>query len=227
MTSQDLRQAQEAMRARILAGQNSDLCGRIAAVARAKYTRRRNKRFGKAPAGAPPPPVDQPVLFTEHPVQEMVVANVMGVYILHENGQYYIGESVHVGQRFCNHQYVMNEKVGCKMENPRGCVLMELEAGASFQDSKRLRLVAERRFIRAALKIGLRLTNNLSEDRIERLLKEADELDLFEEFARLRDAAMLLAGGIKQGQQLSQNIVQTPPFSPSIPSSHPLESVTY
>ena len=91
------------------------------------------------------------------PIEECAETN--GVYMLTEDGRFYIGQAVRIHARFLNHQ--QNSET-CGFKNPRGILLAELpcHSGWTWNMNCRKRLIAEARFIAAALDLGIPLTNN-------------------------------------------------------------------
>jgi hypothetical protein len=80
--------------------------------------------------------------------------HVSGVYMLHEDGRYYIGQS---GDVFgCLLNYLSNPTV-CGLMNPRGTLLASIP-----QRSEHTRKVVKARFIAAALSLDVPLTNKLT-----------------------------------------------------------------
>jgi predicted GIY-YIG superfamily endonuclease len=86
-------------------------------------------------------------------------SEVNGVYLLAENGQFYIGQAIRIQARFVSHQ---QNPVSCGFTNPRGVLLAELpyHLGWTWNMNCRKRLIAEARFIAAALELDIPLTNN-------------------------------------------------------------------
>ena len=117
--------------------------------------------------------------------------NVGGVYLLTEAGRFYIGQSADVAARFASHRL---NPVCCGFADPR-CVLLAAvssRGGALLNESTHARLVAEARFIAAALSMEVPLTNKLSS------YKRGKLLSLFSDLAIERK---IIAGCLRHGRQ--------------------------
>jgi hypothetical protein len=94
-----------------------------------------------------------------------------GVYLLCEDGRYYIGQSVDVPARYASHRL---KPIGCGFQDPR-CVMLAVVRDRpewSWSQNNHVRLNAEARFLAAALRMGITLTNaNLTPLKRERLAK--------------------------------------------------------
>jgi hypothetical protein len=111
-----------------------------------------------------------------------------GVYLLIESGRYYIGQSVDVAGRFASHRL---NPVSCKFTNPRCVLLASIPTwSVPWNQNARRRLVAEARFISAALAMELPLTNVLTLFKREKLLGQFSDLACERE--RLSRALQLL-----------------------------------
>jgi predicted GIY-YIG superfamily endonuclease len=111
-----------------------------------------------------------------------------GVYLLTEDGHYYIGQTTDIPARFASHWRV---PLNCKMKSPRCAVLGFVRTQAlSWHQRERLRLNAEARFIAAALSMGLPLTNTLSAYKRDKLLAQFPDVPC--ECARITQALLLL-----------------------------------
>ena len=86
---------------------------------------------------------------------------VNGVYLLTEDGQFYVGQSVDVYARFSSHRL---RPISCHFHDPKGAVLaaVPLRDDWTWTENARVRLNAEARFVAAALSLNLPLTNALS-----------------------------------------------------------------
>lgn len=111
----------------------------------------------------PKPPIDYRISvgYTERAPFVSLVDKINGVYLLHERGAYYIGESRDVLVRINGHRFCVPSQNVSGMDNPRGVVLAEipLDGRRSYERGKMFRLIAERRFMAAAMAMGLHLTN--------------------------------------------------------------------
>jgi predicted GIY-YIG superfamily endonuclease len=117
-----------------------------------------------------------------------------GVYLLVEDGQYYIGQTTDVPARFASH---WRNPVSCKFKAPRCARLAVIRTKALSWDRRaRLRLNAEARFIAAALAMGLPLTNTLSPFKRDKLLAQFP--DISRERDRIAQALRLLEGRVKE-----------------------------
>lgn len=147
------------------------------------------------PARVPRPPRDlsEPVDCAGTPVRELLMPLIGGVYMLYEDGLCYIGESVNIMARLANHMENIRLQRLTAMDNPRCCLLMETKHryGTSWNGKKAKRMTAEDRFIVAALNMGLKLTNKLSETTIARCRAQAADLEY--ETTRLQAALDLLS----------------------------------
>jgi len=100
---------------------------------------------------------------------------VSGVYLLTENGRFYIGQSVDVAGRFASHRM---KPANCKFSDPRCALLASVPYRhqprnlQSWNQNAHKRLIAEARFIAAALSMGLPLTNTLSAYKRDKLLNQ-------------------------------------------------------
>ena len=112
-----------------------------------------------------------------------------GVYLLCERGEFYIGQTVDVAGRFASHRL---NPVCCKFTDPRCVLLASVPAWrVDSNQNERRRLVAEARFMAAALGMGLPLTNtNLTPFKREKLLSQFSDVSC--ERARLSRALQLL-----------------------------------
>jgi hypothetical protein len=112
-----------------------------------------------------------------------------GVYLLHEDGEYYIGQSVDVPARYASHRL---NPLSCKFKDPRCVMLAKVtyNMALSYSENNHTRLNAEARFIAAALQMDLPITNTLSEWKRGQL--GAKFPDLREERRRLELATELL-----------------------------------
>ena len=123
---------------------------------------------------------------------------VSGVYLLGEGTRYYIGESTDVYCRVAEHRG-RNEMIKCSgLTDPRGVLLAEIPwiEKADWNTNKVYRLIAERRFISAGLRMGLVLTNKMSEPIRARVAEMFTDLDA--ETSRLRGALDLLGDGTQR-----------------------------
>jgi hypothetical protein len=86
---------------------------------------------------------------------------VSGVYMLAEAGRFYIGQSGDVFARLLSH---LSNPVCCGFTAPRGVLLASIPVrlGWTCAMNGRYRLIAEARFIAAALSLDVPLTNKLS-----------------------------------------------------------------
>lgn len=135
-------------------------------------------------------PVDysKPVQYTDGPQVLPEVPEINGVYMLTEGGQYYIGQSVDVAARYCSHRFY---PCSCHFTNPRAVLLASVpKPFNTWGQNNHVRLIAEARFIAAALQLGLDLTNTLSEYKKDQLLARFP--DLTEERARIKKAIQIL-----------------------------------
>jgi hypothetical protein len=105
---------------------------------------------------------------------------ISGVYMLSESGRFYIGQSVDVFARLLSH---MSNPVSCVFTAPRGILLVSvpIRVGWTWNQNAHVRLVAEARFIAAALRLDVPLTNRLSE------YKRGKLLSLFPDLATERE----------------------------------------
>jgi hypothetical protein len=113
---------------------------------------------------------------------------VSGVYMLAEAGRFYIGQSVDVSRRLLGH---LSNPVGCGFAEPR-CILLAPVPTWSVpcNQNARRRLVAEARFIAAALSMNLPLTNTLTDYKRRKLLS------LFPDLAAERE---IVERGVRYG----------------------------
>ena len=86
---------------------------------------------------------------------------VSGVYMLTEDGRFYIGQSGDVFARLLGH---LSNPVCCGFTAPRGVLLASIPVrfGWTCAMNSHYRLIAEARFIAAALSLDVPLTNKLS-----------------------------------------------------------------
>jgi hypothetical protein len=86
---------------------------------------------------------------------------VSGVYMLTEAGRFYIGQSGDVFARLLSH---LSHPVCCGFAAPRGVLLASIPVrfGWTCAMNSRYRMIAEARFIAAALSLDVPLTNKLS-----------------------------------------------------------------
>jgi hypothetical protein len=112
-----------------------------------------------------------------------------GVYLLFEEGEYYIGQAVDVPARYASHRL---RPCNCKFEDPRCSILATVptHSGWTWSQNHHMRLIAEARFIAAALAMGIPLTNTLSEYKRNQLLGMF--ADLSPERTRLEKALKIL-----------------------------------
>ncbi len=133
------------------------------------------------PAPMPEAPVN-PVDYAA-PVEYLVAAVVefhhwpivSGVYLLTEAGRFYIGQSADVAARFASHRL---NPACCEFTDPRCQLLAAVPSrgGALSNESTHARLVAEARFIAAALSMDMPLTNKLSNYKRGKLLSLFSDL---------------------------------------------------
>ncbi len=105
-----------------------------------------------------------------------------GVYLLTESGRYYIGQSVDIYARFYSHRL---KHIACKMSDPTLVVLAATtrRVDRTWAENARVRLRAEARFMAAAVRMGLPLTNTLGTRALDSLgaipdvVEESERLD--------------------------------------------------
>lgn len=107
-------------------------------------------------------------------------ARLSGVYMLTESGRFYIGQSGDVFARLLSH---LSNPACCGFTAPRGVLLasVQLRADWTLDKNTHARLIAEARFIAAALSLGVPLTNKLSH------YKRGKLLSLFPDLATERE----------------------------------------
>lgn len=130
-----------------------------------------------------------PVEYADAAVMEFHTWPVVGgVYLLTENGRYYVGQSVDVAGRFASHRL---NPVNCKLMEPRCALLAGVsERQAPRNQSAHKRLIAEARFIAAALSMRLPLNNALTPYKRAKLLSQFP--DVSRELARIAQALQML-----------------------------------
>lgn len=108
---------------------------------------------------------------------------VSGVYMLSESGRFYIGQSGDVFTRLLSH---MSNPVCCGFTAPCGVVLasVPLRADWAWDKNAHTRLIAEARFIAAALSLNVPLTNKLSNDKRGKLLSIFPDLTIEREIVQ-------------------------------------------
>lgn len=130
---------------------------------------------------APVKYLDGPRLLPETP-------KVNGVYLLSENDLFYIGQSSDVAARFCSHRL---HPCSCHFVDPCGALLASVPNHYdTWKKNSHVRLIAEARFIAAALHLGIPLTNKLTDTVKSNLLNRFP--DLSEERARIEKALQIL-----------------------------------
>lgn len=94
---------------------------------------------------------------------------VSGVYMLSESGRFYIGQSGDVFTRLLSH---ISNPVCCGFTAPRGLVLasVPLRPDWTLDKNTHTRLIAEARFLAAALSLDVPLTNKMSNYKRGKLL---------------------------------------------------------
>ena len=136
-------------------------------------------------------PVDysKAVNYTAAPASLSHCPKISGVYMLEESGRYYIGQSTDVAARFYSHRFY---PICCHMEDPRGVLLAAIpyQWDCDWKQNNHVRLNGEARFIAAALKMGLPLTNQLSAYKKDQLRSRFADLD--EEKKRIESAIKFL-----------------------------------
>ncbi len=136
-------------------------------------------------------PVDysKAVSYTAAPAMLSHCPKVNGVYMLEEAGRYYIGQSTDVAARFHSHRFY---PISCHMEDPRGVLLAAIpyREDWNWSQNNHVRLNGEARFIAAALKMCIPLTNQLSPYKKDQLLSRF--ADLAEELSRIESAVRFL-----------------------------------
>lgn len=155
------------------------------------------QRAQKPPREHLPPiewnPVDYsaPVEYTTRDVQLLHYwPKAAGIYLLCEDGRYYIGQSIDVPARYASHRI---KPVPCGFADPRCVQLAEVPCSParSWSQNNHVRLNAEARFLSAALQMGIPLTNpNLTPFKRERLISMFD--DVTRERERLEKALKIL-----------------------------------
>lgn len=113
-----------------------------------------------------------------------------GVYLLCEDGRYYIGQSIDVPARYASHRL---KAISSKFRDPRCVILAKVpfHEGWSLSRNEHTRLNAEARFLSAALQMEMPLTNtDLTEFRRAKLIKMFT--DVSEERVRLEKALEIL-----------------------------------
>lgn len=108
-----------------------------------------------------------------------------GVYMLFEDGRYYIGQSIDVPARYASHRL---KPISCDLSDPL-CVLLAkvpFREGWPWSRNAETRFNAEARFIAAALRMGIPLTNKITGNKREKLL--AMFSDVTQERLRLEKA---------------------------------------
>jgi hypothetical protein len=115
---------------------------------------------------------------------------VNGVYLLHEDGRYYIGESCDVFARTNGHRLATQAYRISGMVNPDAVLLAEIKLSTEHYEphERAKRRIAERRFIVAALRMGLTLTNKSLQHRTFRDKIQAQFSDVTAEMERLQFA---------------------------------------
>jgi hypothetical protein len=100
--------------------------------------------------------------------------HVSGVYMLTEAGRFYIGQSADVAGRILGH---LSNPACCGFTEPRCLLLASVPPWfVPWKQNAHRRLVAEARFIAAALSMNLPLTNTLSDYKRRKLLSLFPEL---------------------------------------------------
>ena len=115
---------------------------------------------------------DTPVVYTERPATFIPSPLILGVYLLSEDGLYYIGQSQDAIARVCSHRVERGSRSNSGFENPSAVMLAELPDGCG----SHALLIAERRFIVAALALGLPLANKLSDETREKYRTQFSDL---------------------------------------------------
>lgn len=124
-------------------------------------------------------------------LQDISCPALGGVYLLYEEGKYYIGESGDMLARTNGHRLCVPSQRTTTMWNPAAIILAQIEMSEPHyspnENSKRR--IAERRFISAALHLGLPITNKLTVSMRARIQLQfpADAISL--ETERLRTSA--------------------------------------
>lgn len=115
---------------------------------------------------------------------------VSGVYMLTEAERFYIGQSGDVFARLLSH---LSNPVSCGFTVPRGVLLASIpwRAGWTCAMNARYRMVAEARFIAAALTLDVPLTNKLSN------FKRGKLLSIFPDLTTERE---IIAEGLSHGR---------------------------
>lgn len=133
-----------------------------------------------------------PVKYTDREPFEVACPQINGVYLLVVDDGYYIGESGDVLGRICSHRAYAN----FDSDYGRAFVLAEIpharlvrSVDSAIRRDKEKRLIAECRFIAAALSLNLPLTNKLCEAQINKQLSElSHEVSVLKRVLALRPA---------------------------------------
>jgi len=165
--------------------------------ARQEQMRRRQLGYvGPCPVS---PPVDysRPVVYGPTPGVTPIFpeyiperrARVSGVYMLSESGRFYIGQSGDVFARLLSH---LSNPVRCGFTAPHGVLSASVQLRADWMPNKNTHslLIAEARFLAAALSLDVPLTNKLSN------YKRGKLLSLFPDLATERE---IIAGCLNHG----------------------------
>jgi hypothetical protein len=156
----------------------------------ARQEQMRRRRLGYVDPGPVASPVDysRRVVYGPNPGMTPVFpeyiperrARVSGVYVLTESGRFYIGQSVDVFARLLSH---LSKPACCGFTAPRGLLLASVPVRADWTWDKNAhsRLIAEARFLAAALSLDVPLTNKLTN------YKRGKLLSLFPDLATERE----------------------------------------
>jgi len=161
----------------------------------------RNRQLGRVNAPPLPRPVDysKRVFYGPGPGVTAIYPeylpdrrpHISGVYMLTESGRFYIGQSGDVFTRLLSH---LTSPACCGFTAPHGVLLasVPLRAEWTLDKNRHTRLIAEARFIAAALSLDVPLTNTLSN------YKRGKLVSLFPDIATERE---IIAGCLSHGRQ--------------------------
>lgn len=124
-------------------------------------------------------------------ITDISVPAIGGVYLLYEDGKYYIGESGDMLARTNGHRMCVPSQRSTGMWNPAAVVLVQIDMSEPHYspNEKAKRLIAERRFLAAALHMDCPISNKLTVSMRARIQAQFPPESVSLETTRLRAAA--------------------------------------